>query len=88
MYEILYDVIIPLRHISLIAERPEVLVALLKRIGDGGSRRAYVTYDELATECGYANRSGVWKYINKLEAQGIVTKEGRGCIYLNLKLVV
>jgi hypothetical protein len=82
------NVILPLDSLDVISERPEVLVALLKRVKKSyGCRCVSVTFDELASECGYANRSGVWKYMNKLQSAGLVKKLGRGMIKVELKRI-
>lgn len=83
-----YGVIIPFADLSVIGERPEVLVALLKRVVDCRCNIIEVTYDELAKECGYANRSGVWKYIQKLITNGIVKQHGRKALMINFRMVI
>lgn len=52
------------------AGRADVLLYIIHRIllDEGGT----VTYDEIAKACGYKNRSGVWKHIQKLQRLGLV----------------
>lgn len=81
-------VIIPFTTLDVIKERPEILVALLKRVANEQSNLVSVTYDELARECGYANRSGAWKNVQKLISNGLMQQIGRGQLLINLKMVM
>jgi len=80
--------IIPSWLLEEIGERPDILVALLKLSTEQRTNLIKVTFDELARTCGYANRSGVWKAICKLEDSGMLKRYGRSCIKLNLITLV
>jgi hypothetical protein len=81
-------VVIPLDKMEVIAERPSLIVSLLLlSIRQGGHRLIKTTYDELAYMSGYANRSGAWKQMNKLERAGLIIKGGRGEFVINLDWV-
>jgi len=80
--------IIPSWLLEAIEERPDILVALLKLSVDQRSNIVKITFDELAVTCGYANRSGVWKAICKMEDSGMLKRYSRGYIKLNLLTLV
>lgn len=81
-------VIVPLANLDVFEERPAILVALLKHVVKDSSNAIEVTFDELAKECGYANRSGAWKHIQKLKKLGLVEQLDRGSILVKLNMVV
>jgi DNA-binding IclR family transcriptional regulator len=83
-----YGVILPLCDLDVFEERPSILVALLKRLNRDGCNEISVTFDELANECGYANRSGAWKHVQKLIKQDVVEQVGRGTLLIKLRMVV
>ena len=82
------SVVLPLATIPTIAERPEILIALLLRVSKEGNRIIQVSYNEIAQETGYANRSGAWKYIKRLEKLGVIKQLKRRQFKLTLPIIV
>lgn len=60
--------------------RSDVLLYLINRYLKGEYR---VTYDDIGRACGFKNRSGAFKVVQKLKRMGIL-KEHKGCLIITI----
>lgn len=65
-----------------------IWVLLFETLESKGGKKIKITFDKLAKAGGYANRSGAWKYIKKLERAGVIEKTVDKQFIVNLPIIL
>lgn len=82
------QVVLSVEEVKLIKKHGKVWGYLLEEIERTGNKLIDTTFDKIAKQGGYANRSGAWKYIKKLADAGVVEVTERGKLLVNLPVIV
>lgn len=80
--------IIPVSYGKALKGQGEIFLALMGLIEEQNSDNFTIKFDTLGKICGYKNRSGAWKSVQKLVEKGILRKIDKRHFKLNLYGIV
>lgn len=65
-----------------------IWMLLFDTMDENNNKKIKLTFDKLARAGGYANRSGAWKYIKKLERAGVIERTADRQFIVNIPVIV